>query len=356
MSEEDKEAKTENPTDKRKSDFEEEGKTAFSRELPVFTSLLVLAMYLTYFAEADVGSLGIQLASSIAQLASSEGFAADIARLAQSLAGSVAIALGPFIAAAALASTISAIQSRPRPVLKRITPEWSRISPLAGLKRLLSSNNGFEFLKSLFKIVFASSALAFGLSGSFHELALTVQMAGFESVKSILPMAVSPVLTLCAVAGFIAASDFAWQRRKWFESLRMTRQEVKDEFRQSDGDPVVKSRLRAIARDKSRKRMMQAVPTATLIVANPTHIAVALRYDPAKDAAPVVVAMGADLIAQRIREIAAEHEVPVFERVELARALYRTVKVNQIIPAKFYAALAELIRIINARSRDFGRI
>jgi flagellar biosynthesis protein FlhB len=168
-------------------------------------------------------------------------------------------------------------------------------------------------------------------------------------------LAAPVVWTLCVVAGVIAIADIAWQRRTWLESLKMTRQEVKDEFKQSDGDPIVKSRLRAIARDKSRKRMMQAVPSATLIIANPTHIAVALRYDPAKDAAPLVVALGADLIAQRIRKIAAENNVPIFERIELARALYRSVKVNQIIPLKFYAALAELIRLINARSRDLGR-
>ena len=350
MSEEDNDAKTENPTDKRRSDFEEEGKTAFSRELPIFGSLLVLAGYLSNFAHIDIGSLGALLASSVVLLASTENFSANFGQLALALASLVALSFGSFIAVIVMASTISAIQNRPRMVVKRITPDWSRISPSAGLKRLVSANNGFEFLKSLGKIVFATVVMAYGFSGSFRDLVQTVQMSGFESVNSILPMASSAVWTMTAVAGLLAATDFAWQRRKWMQSLRMTRQEVKDEFKQSDGDPIVKSRLRAIARDKSRKRMMQAVPTATLIVANPTHIAIALRYNPAKDAAPIVVAMGADLIAQRIREIAAEHDIPVFQRVELARALYRAVNVNQIIPAKFYAALAELIRIINARS------
>jgi flagellar biosynthesis protein FlhB len=355
VSDEDNEAKTENPTDKRKSDYEEEGKTAFSRELPIFTGLLVLAAYLSNFASFHINQLATDLASFVVILAPSDNSAASFTRFAYALAYAVAVPIGSFLAAVVAVSTISAIQNRPRLVAKRITPEWSRISPGAGFKRLMSANNGFEFLKSVGKISLAVGALAYGLGSFFQDLMMTVQMASFESAKTILPMASSTVWILCCVAGLIAAADFAWQRRKWFQSLRMTKQEVKDEFKQSDGDPTVKSRLRAIARDKSRKRMMQAVPSATLIIANPTHIAVALRYDPAKDAAPIIVAMGADLIAQRIREIAAEYDVPVFERVELARALYRTVKVNQIIPVKFYAALAELIRIINARSRDLRR-
>lgn len=352
MSAEDQESKTENPTDKRRTDFEAEGKIAFSRELPVFASLLVLAAYLTWFAQADIAAFSIRIASSIVLLASTENFSVGIVRLSKAIVDVIGVTLGPFVAAIVVASTISAIQSRPRTVVKRIKPEWSRISPAGGFKRLFSSGNGFEFAKSIGKISIAGIALAYGLGAAFVDLIEMAQMGGLESVKEILPMAASPAWALCMVAGLIAAADFVWQRRSWLQSLRMTKQEVKDELKQSDGDPIVKSRLRAIARDKSRKRMMQAVPTATLIVANPTHITVALRYDPARDAAPVVVAMGADLIAQRIRELAREHNVPIFERVELARALYRSVRINQVIPAKFYAALAELIRILNARGRD----
>jgi flagellar biosynthesis protein FlhB len=352
VSEEDKEAKTENPTDKRRSDYEEEGKVAYSRELPVFTSFLVFAAYLAFKAASDAKDIAILLATSVTQMAGNGLSSAGATTFFLSLAKAVGLVLGPFVMIIVVASTIAAIQNQPRFVVKRIMPEWSRISPAAGFKRLFSSNNGFEFLKSLLKILLAGVLVSFTLGSSLQELVASSQIAGLGSALSILPMATPTVWKLCAVSGLIAAADFAWQRRSWLTSLKMTRQEVKDEFKQSDGDPIVKSRLRAIARDKSRRRMMQAVPSATLIVANPTHISVALRYDPAKDAAPLVVAMGADMIAQRIREIAADNGVPVFERVDLARALYRTVKVNQIIPIKFYAALAELIRLVNARARD----
>lgn len=352
MSEDDKESKTEEPTEKRQADFEEEGKVAYSRELPVATSLLVLAAYISFFSASDASHLASMLSAATIQMAGSNLASADVAVYATSLTKAVGLVCLPFLVAAMVASLAAAIQNRPRAVLKRISPEWSRISPLAGFKRLFSANNLFEFAKSLTKIALGTAVVVYAMQDTFSSFGSMAQMAGLESARKIIPSAMTTIWALFTVAAIVAAADFAWQRHTWFSSLRMTRQELKDEFRQSDGDPIVKSRMRAIARDKSRKRMMQAVPSATLIVANPTHISVALRYDPEKDAAPLVVAMGADMIAQRIREIGAQHGVPVFERVDLARALYRSVKVNQIIPVKFYAALAELIRLINARSRE----
>jgi len=153
------------------------------------------------------------------------------------------------------------------------------------------------------------------------------------------------VLAITAIAAF----DLAWSRIHWRQELRMTRQEVKDELKQSEGDPLVKSRLRSLGRDRARRRMINTVPTATLIVANPTHFSVALRYKPDQDAAPIVVAKGQDLIALKIREIAAQHSIPIFEDVPLARALYKQVNVDQMIAPEFYKAVAELIRVINAR-------
>ncbi|MEQ9248234.1 MAG: EscU/YscU/HrcU family type III secretion system export apparatus switch protein, partial [Nitratireductor sp.] len=137
-----------------------------------------------------------------------------------------------------------------------------------------------------------------------------------------------------------------WSRHQWRVDLRMTRQEVKDEHKQTEGDPIVKARLRSLARDRARQRMMSAVPQATLVIANPTHFAIALRYRRDEDAAPVVVAKGQDLIALRIREIATEHNIPVFEEPVLARSMYKQVSVDNLIPSQFYKAVAELIRRI----------
>jgi len=144
----------------------------------------------------------------------------------------------------------------------------------------------------------------------------------------------------------IAIIDLLWSRFHWRQDLRMTKQEVKDEMKQAEGDPIMRSRLRSLQRDRARRRMMADVPRATLVIANPTHYAIALRYVRDETAAPIVVAKGQDLVALKIREIAEANEIPVFEDVALARSMYSQVSVDSMIPAQFYQAVAELVRIL----------
>ncbi|NKB54688.1 MAG: hypothetical protein GKR97_21245 [Rhizobiaceae bacterium] len=158
------------------------------------------------------------------------------------------------------------------------------------------------------------------------------------------------LISVCLAMTLIAAADYLWSRYSWRENLKMSRKEITDEHKQAEGDPLLKARMRSIARDRSRQRMMEAVPSSTLIIANPTHISIALRFNSESDEAPVVVAKGQDLIALRIREIASQHEIPIFVKVELARALNKAVQVDQIIPPEFYAAVAELINTIYKRT------
>jgi flagellar biosynthetic protein FlhB len=161
---------------------------------------------------------------------------------------------------------------------------------------------------------------------------------------------VGRVLSTVAVATLVlVAADLVWSRLFWQRDLRMTRQEIKDELKQVDGDPIVKARLRSLARDRLRKRMMAAVPRATLVIANPTHYAVALRYVREEGGAPLVVAKGQDLIALKIREIAVEHGIPVIENKALAKSLYRSVEVDEMIPPEFYKAVAEIVFFLFAR-------
>ena len=164
-------------------------------------------------------------------------------------------------------------------------------------------------------------------------------------------IAIDILVAIVFVMGVIAAFDFVWSRFHWRQELRMTRQEVKDEMKQSEGDPIVKGRLRSLARDRARRRMMTAVPRATLIIANPTHFSIALRYVREENSAPVVLAKGQDLVALKIREIAAAHNIPVFEDVALARSMYKQVSVDSVIPAQFYQAVAELVRIVYGNKR-----
>jgi len=144
----------------------------------------------------------------------------------------------------------------------------------------------------------------------------------------------------------LVAADLLWARFKWHSDLKMTKQEVKEEYKQMEGDPMVKARMRSLARDRARNRMMGAVPRATLVIANPTHLAIALKYVRDEDAAPMVLAKGQDLVALKIREIAEANGIPVFEDVALARSMYKQVSVDSMIPAQFYQAVAELVRIV----------
>ena len=189
-----------------------------------------------------------------------------------------------------------------------------------------------------------------------------VMRADFMDILQIMyvdPGAITQVISEHAITIFIivllstavlAIIDIFATRHFWYEDLRMTKQEIKDEMKQSDGDPMVKARQRSIARDRARKRMMADVPRATLVVANPTHYAVALRYDAEETGAPIVVAMGQDLIALRIREIAEEHDIPVFEDPPLARSMFAQVSLGTLIPSEFYQAVAELIHRIYDKS------
>lgn len=347
----DKESKTEEATEQKIRDALEKGNMPFSREAPVlagFASFLVIAVFV---AAPATTKLAVFLRELIDRpedwlLNSAE----DASRLFSVLALAVGAALLPVFIIIPLAGIASsAFQNAPRIVGERIRPQASRISPLKGWQRIFGRAGQVEFLKSLAKFLAASLIVFivfFQGNSLFTDAVATDPSALPEFLReNMVRLLVANVLAITAIAAF----DLAWSRIHWRQELRMTRQEVKDELKQSEGDPLVKSRLRSLGRDRARRRMISAVPTATLIVANPTHFSVALRYKPNEDAAPVVVAKGQDLIALKIRELAAQHSIPVFEDVPLARALYKQVNVDQMIAPEFYKAVAELIRIINTR-------
>jgi flagellar biosynthesis protein FlhB len=348
MEETDKESKTEAPTEKRLNDSLEEGNVPVSRELATAASMLAICVL--YLLNGDNIARGITslLVSIIESTVGSQPISnQDFLSLFYRLCIAIAMVLAPFFGVLMVTAIVSSIaQNEPRFVAKRITPQFSRISPAAGWKRLFSMKSLMEFLKSFIKIVGAIIIVVIAMKPTLNDMFRTMYQLPMTSLISISGMVAHLLVWVTGVSIFIAIIDFIWQRYVWWADLKMSRHELKEEFKQSEGDPIVKSRLRSIGRDRARSRMMQAVPTATLIIANPTHFAVALRYDRERDAAPIVVAKGADLIALRIRALAEDSGVPIFERVELARALYKVVRVDQIIPMQFYKALAELIRAV----------
>jgi len=355
--EEDKESKTEEPTEKKIKDALQKGQTATSREVPLLTSLVLFDSYLVFSGADFMRQTSMFLSGIFEQAGTIEiGTALDAHRLYKLISSELVMLLAPLclmLMAGGIAS--AALQNEPRLVLNRIAPKASKLSIAKGWSRLFGKQGLVEFAKNISKLMFCGSVVALSLYSSPEELLNGMFQDPVSFGAAAIDLTQRLLIAVCLAMTVIAVTDLVWSRFSWRENLKMSRKEVTDEVKQAEGDQIVKARLRSISRDRSRQRMMDAVPTATLIIANPPHIAIALRFDAKVDDAPVVIAKGQDLIAQKIKEIAAQNAIPIFERVEMARALNREVQIGQIIPSQFYTVVAELINIIyNRTSKQAG--
>ncbi|KEC54243.1 flagellar biosynthesis protein FlhB [Bartonella rochalimae] len=345
----DKESQTEEPTEYKIRKEEEKGNLPFSRELPVFASLVSFSLICVFISFPAISKLTYFLIQWLERPESWRiNTAEDVKHLIYLLGGSVGLALAPILILIPLLSiTASAVQNVPRFVIERIRPQWSRISPANGFKRIYSKAGLVEFLKSLTKLIAVSLIIyiIFFKSNTIFINALLTDASALPKYihKELINLSLSFITAVIALVGL----DIAWSRFHWRQQLRMTKQEIKEEHKNLEGNPMVKARMRSLSRDRIRRRMIANVPTATLIVTNPTHFSVALRYKPPLDYAPVVIAKGLDILALHIREIAIEHEIPIFENVTLARTLYKQVEIDQTIPTELYESVAALIRFIN---------
>ncbi|MBN8529329.1 MAG: flagellar biosynthesis protein FlhB [Caulobacterales bacterium] len=234
----------------------------------------------------------------------------------------------------------------------KIKPKWDKVSPLSGFKRIFGPDGLVQFLKTFVKLVAVSAVCWMVLKPHARELENLAAMSPAEQLPFARDLIVALMAATLVLLGFTAGADFLWQKMRFAKRMRMTKEELKEDYKQSEGDPHVKARLKQIRMQRSRKRMMQAVPTATVIVTNPTHYSVALRYEPDKgDAAPVCVAKGVDALALKIREVAREHDVPIVENVPLARALYAAVDVDETIPREHFEAAAKVIGFVMQKRR-----
>jgi flagellar biosynthetic protein FlhB len=346
----DKDSKTEEATEKKIRDTIEKGKLPHSKEAALFASFVAILVFALFYAKAATVDLGMFLSVFLEKPdAWPVDTGADIItlyRVVLTEIGKAVASLLFLLVAAGVAA--SAFQNMPHIVGERIRPQLSRISLSQGWKRLFGAQGLMEFAKSLAKLGFVAFVLVLTLSQTHRRLLdgmLTNPLEFGLAIRSILIDILTAIVFVMAV---IAAADFVWSRFHWKRDLRMSKQEVKDELKQSEGDPIVRSRLRSLARDRARRRMMTAVPRATLVIANPTHYSIALKYVREEDSAPVVLAKGQDLVALKIREIAAQHNIPIFEDVSLARSMYKQVSIDSVIPQQFYQAVAELVRIVYA--------
>jgi len=346
----DKDSKTEEATEKKIRDTIEKGQMPHSKEAPILASFVAILIFTVFFAKDSVVELSTFLSTFLekpeAWSIATELDVVNLLRIVFIEVGKAVAAMLLLLAVAGVAASV--FQHAPSFVVERIVPKLSRISLREGWKRLFGVQGFAEFLKSVGKLVFALAFLTFAVSEAQHRLLLgmVTQPGAFGMV--IREIAIDILLALTFAMLIIGTADIVWSRFSWHRDLRMTRQEVKDELKQSDGDPIIKSRMRSLARDRARRRMMAAVPRATLVIANPTHYSIALKYVREEDSAPVVLAKGQDLVALRIREIAAASGIPVFEDVALARSMYKQVSVDSVIPPQFYQAVAELVRIVYA--------
>jgi flagellar biosynthetic protein FlhB len=229
---------------------------------------------------------------------------------------------------------------------KALTPDFSRLSPLSGIKRLFGLHGVSELAKALLKCLVVSAVCAAIVSSIFGDVLALGRMAPRVAVSRGAGLLSWAFVWLCASLALVAIVDVPLQIFQFKRSLRMTRQELRDESKELDGRPETKQRIRQMQQTLARRRMMHKVPTADVLIVNPTHFAVALKYDPKKMRAPVVLAKGVDLVAQNIRRIAEEHRVPVFESPRLARALYRSTDLNKEIPSGLYVAVAQILSYI----------
>jgi flagellar biosynthetic protein FlhB len=265
------------------------------------------------------------------------------------------IMLIPFMLFVILALTSGIMQNGLLFAPKSMEPKFEKISPLKGLKRMFSMKQFVEFLKGLLKIAIVAVIGFLILIPESKRLNLLPSMDVMEVLDEIHTLTVELLTGALLVLFVIAGADLFFQRMQHVKQLRMTKQEVKEEFKNMEGDPQIKARLRQIRADRARQRMMQAVPEADVVVTNPTHFAIALVYDPAAMAAPKVVAKGQDVIAQRIREIANDHDVTIVENPPLARALYASAEIDDYIPEEHFKAVAEVISyVFNLKNKKLG--
>lgn len=339
--------KTEDPTRKKLEEARKRGQVAISREINNWIMLLAATLLVGVASPGMMSVLTHFLRSYIEQAGSLPGAPGGIATV---LSGSFWHVLGiialPLMLLMFAAFIGPFIQVGPLFAPESIKPDVSKISPMAGFKRLFSKRALMEFVKGLLKISIIGFVGYVLMKPYFPGIDHMVGMPLPLMLDELYALVMRLLTGMMFVLLIVAIADVVYQRVEHHKKMRMTKQEVKDEYRQSEGDPHVRAKLRQLRAEKARQRMMQAVPQADVVITNPTHYAIALKYKPEEMDAPVCVAKGVDNVALRIRELAKENNVVIYEAPPLARALYDVVELDEMIPAEQYKAVAEVISYV----------
>ncbi|MFW0777056.1 MAG: flagellar biosynthesis protein FlhB [Rickettsiales bacterium] len=344
---EDQEQKTEQPTDKRLREAEQKGNIPYSRDVAHLLILTVLAFTVSVFAPGIFASTRKLL---VPFLANADSLTADnngLGILFENTAYSAMAIIGlPVMLVAAAAIFARYVQTGFIISAEPIKPKLNKISPLAGLKRIFSLRSIVELVKNVLKFIIVGFVSYIAVEDQLAHVMQLPNSTLVDILFFISSVAIKLMLGVLIAVFFIALLDVLYQRFQHVKSLKMSKQEIKDEHKQSEGDPMIKQRLRQLRMERAKQRMMTAVPQSDVVITNPTHYSVALQYDSETMKAPKVTAKGQDLIALKIREVAEENDIPIVENPPLARALFKSAEVDAEIPMTHYEAVAKVISYV----------
>lgn len=345
--------KTEPATQKKLEDARKEGQVAKSREIANGLGLLALFLILKFWA----GNMGVQMMEVFenvyGRIADSAVFwrgempETDTLLVLRQTGLNVLKIVAPIMAIGFVIAFVSdAAQVKWHPTFKPLQPKFSKINPLQGFKRLFSVNSLVELIKSLAKIGLIIYICYSYLKDKWAYLLNLYDVGLMQALNLAAGIVTDLGIRISAVYMIIAFADFAYQKVKFSNDMKMTKQEIKEEYKQQEGDPQIKGQIRQKMREASRRRMMQDLPQADVVITNPTHYAVAIKYDPEVADAPVVIAKGEDYMAARIKEVARENKIEIVENKPLARMLYANVDIGQTVPPELYQAVAEVLAFV----------
>lgn len=336
--------RTEAATPRRRQEARAQGQVALSQELSASILLLACIAALWWSGAAVGGSLLGVMRESLSWPASVEWRAGETAVAARWFSGQVLATTGLIVGLLfAVALTTGFLQAGFHLSLKPLATNWERLSPVRGWSKIMSWDGAVRGISVLLKVSVVAALLTWFLWNRTALLGILGQGTLARGIAATWSLSLQSAAVVAGTFFVIGAADYLYQRLRHEQRLKMTREEVKREHKEDEGDPQIRSRLRKLQREASERKMIQDVPKATVVVTNPTHISVALQYDRHTMAAPKVIAKGTGLFARRIREVAAQHGIPVLERKPLARMLYKSVRIGQTIPAELYQALAEIL-------------
>ena len=343
MADDDKESKTQDPTQKRLDDAHARGDVAKSQEVNTWFVIGASTLLLSSFSGSISKGIEVPMRNLLMNMhqirVDGPGLLSLLSQIELMLIGVLGVPL-LLLLIAGVGSNL--IQHRLVFSTDPLTPKFSKISPAAGFARLFGKQAGANFLKGIFKVLLVGVVMCLVLWPERHRLDAMIRFDPMSLLNVTKTIAIQLMGTVVAALALVAALDYLFQYRQWFERQKMSLEEIKEEYKQSEGDPHIKGRIRQLRHARMKKRMMAAVPTASVIITNPTHYSVALKYDRGMSA-PICVAKGVDLMAFKIREIATANNIPIVENVPLARALHATVEVDDEIPVEHYHAVAEVI-------------